>query len=160
MVALAILALLVFGPEGLPGVVKKVMRTIHALRTAASDFQTEVRSALEEENQRLDEQKRRGSRTAETFSHPTETVDEETACAPPENDSMDSLEVPDTDSDLESSPTEPIESEEPLKLTEENLPALENEAVQVAENSEPESLDDDDDGPGLPMKRPERSVEA
>ena len=61
MIFLAILALLVFGPEGLPGVVKTVTRTVRAFRQAANDFQTEVNTALslEHEKQQISERRRR-----------------------------------------------------------------------------------------------------
>ena len=61
MVVLAVLALLVFGPEGLPGIIKNVMRTVNAVKIAARDFQTEVKTALDTENERQDLAKRRRS---------------------------------------------------------------------------------------------------
>jgi Tat protein translocase TatB subunit len=61
MIFLAILALLVFGPEGLPGVVKTVTRTVRAFKQAANEFQQEVNSALtlEHEKRQVVEARRR-----------------------------------------------------------------------------------------------------
>lgn len=72
MIALAILALLVFGPEGLPEMAKKVARTLKALRQAATDFQYEVDQALEIESQRQQAQRRR--RKVEPESNPSSTI--------------------------------------------------------------------------------------
>ena len=58
MIVLGILALLVFGPEGLPGIIKNVMRTVNAVKAAARDFQTEVSTVLNEEHERQDLAKR------------------------------------------------------------------------------------------------------
>lgn len=50
MIVLGVLALLVFGPEGLPGIIKNVMQTVNAVKRAARDLQNEVTSTLEAEN--------------------------------------------------------------------------------------------------------------
>jgi sec-independent protein translocase protein TatB len=62
MVLLAVLALLVFGPEGLPEIMKTVARTVRAFKAAANDFQTEVKTALEVENQKQQVAQRRRKR--------------------------------------------------------------------------------------------------
>lgn len=151
MVALAILALLVFGPEGLPGIVKKVVRTVHALRTAASDFQTEVANALEEENRRLDNQKRQAS--AEPLAASSETVVVEASDTPPLAGEGSADEKVSLELETES---EALDEESP-SLTEAEEASLEPEATP--EEPVLEAIEDDD-GPGLPMKRPLKSVEA
>lgn len=62
MVLLAVLALLVFGPEGLPGIIKTVARTVKAFRQAANDFQAEVNTALALETQKQQTEQRRRNR--------------------------------------------------------------------------------------------------
>lgn len=62
MVLLAVLALLVFGPEGLPEIMKTVARTVKAFRQAANDFQSEVNTALIQENQKHQTEQRRRNR--------------------------------------------------------------------------------------------------
>lgn len=145
MVVLAILALLIFGPEGLPGIIKNVMRTVKAVRAAASDFQSEVSTALEIENERIDKSKRR-RRTA------------------PLNSSSLSGEVPSNIDEAlpqlqeKSQDSAPDESAEPaLELEEPEIHApLEEESLETERSQDLEKLetdDDDDDGPGLPMVR-------
>lgn len=150
MMALAILALLVFGPEGMPGVIKKVVRTIRALRTAAADFQTEVTNALEEENRRLNEQKPRGLRTAEALTA------EETA--PLHIEEPSSLAI-----DAQAAQEEVAEPAEGAESAGEISRAPEPEASSEEFKASPEEPvaeePEDDDGPGLPMKRPLKSVE-
>lgn len=60
---LAILALLVFGPEGLPEILRTGARTYRAFRQAATDFQSEVNSALTVEGQKQDVARRRRKRS-------------------------------------------------------------------------------------------------
>lgn len=72
MIALALLALLVFGPESLPDIAKKIARTVRAVKQASADFQHEVNHALNVENQRVDAQRRRRHVTPP----PTPTVEE------------------------------------------------------------------------------------
>jgi Tat protein translocase TatB subunit len=156
MVLLGILALLVFGPEKLPGIIKSVMRTVRALQTAARDFQSEVRTALEIENERQDLAKRQrepdpdqeSSKPALDTPVPPEPESEETAEnaadlssdeAPKTDGPEIDVDAPDTNSDLDDRSEGQDETAEPLA---ESQPMDESESLD-----EPE----DDDGPRLPM---------
>lgn len=129
MVMLAILALLVFGPEGLPEIVKTVTRTMRAFKQAANDFQSEVNTALTLENEKRVVQERRRKRArpleeklAESESSATPLLAQETTPEP-----------------------EAVEAEIFPATPDNNSPASD----EVLDN-------DDDDGPGLPMSRPAR----
>lgn len=211
MIALAILALLVFGPEGMPGVIKKVVRTVRALRTAAADFQTEIKNALEEESNRLEEEKRRAKlpetavedtvlaqagesvpaesaevATSEGDSAPSEATEMAVVDGEPEaikNSQAEAVIGEETsagikaqdgpvaqagpDIDLAAAGAEPpseVSADNPEPTPElatdasvsDEAPAVEATAEEPAEEPEPE----DDDGPGIPMQKPMRSVEA
>lgn len=174
MVALAILALLVFGPEGLPGIIKTVMKTVHAVKSAARDFQTEVRTALDDEIVEKERRRRRIVQTENALVMPpeaTETVDpspplavgiaEEVAPQPEDATAIDELtpEVPLElkESELEETSTviQVANQENPVDegLTEEPVPDDEHQIANhqtVIEEAASVPVYDDD-GPGLPM---------
>lgn len=77
MIMLAVLALLVFGPQGLPEIAAKVAKTMKAVRRTADEFQREIQTALQEENRAQDEEKRRRQRrTEESESGANEPTEE------------------------------------------------------------------------------------
>lgn len=168
MVLLAVIALVVFGPESLPGLIKTVTRTVRALRTAAGDFQLEVKNALEEENVRQDLAKRQRSNhsngAAAKVVSPTATLPVSTssdmdteATTEAQVDPVPTLE---SDSDVAKSGTDIAKSDtdqEPNLASSESKPDLREAAPpENPTGPEPEEFDDDDDGPGLPM--PPRQV--
>lgn len=158
MVMLAILALLVFGPEGLPGIIKNVMRTVRAVRAAARDFQSEVSTALEIENERIDKSKRR-RRTAplnsSSLSGEVPNSIDEALPQLPEGEDLAQL----FEKGEDVSPEENAETEDASREVEEAeaLETLEAPEKEEPETESPESSsqlpEDDDDGPGLPMVR-------
>lgn len=160
MVVLAILALLVFGPEGLPGIIKNVMRTVRAVRTAARDFQSEVSTALELENDRIDKSKRRRRtvplNSASLSGEVPDTIGDDAFPQLPEGE--DAAQAPENPKDL--TPLEPaLEVEKAELLVTDVAEAeprtdLETEVpeAEISESSS-EKPEDDDDGPGLPMVR-------
>lgn len=182
MVMLGILALLVFGPEGLPGVIKSVMRTVRALRSAASDFQHEVKTALDDENVRQDQAKRRRApmepETPEPVPEPemTPQLDVPDPAQPEEESEDEGLTLPSTEPVSENldreNPAEDELGETTADAAEATVgPASElhpetkeflygdDEAVSKSleqespsESAPVEEEDDDDDGPGLPMR--------
>ncbi|MFA5508419.1 MAG: twin-arginine translocase TatA/TatE family subunit [Vulcanimicrobiota bacterium] len=134
MVVLGILALLVFGPEGLPGIIKNVMRTINAVKAAARDFQTEVSSALEVENERQDLAKRR--RKPNPYRDKENVIDP--GPAPEVPPLPEELVKPEEEQTPEADSVDAAESVAPVEA--------ETEAKAVTEE-EP-----DDDGPRVPMR--------
>ncbi len=84
MIMLAVLALLVFGPHGLPEIAAKVAKALKTVRRTADEFQREIQTALQDESRALDEEKRRRKRPPEEVE-PTEVrkldAAEETAAA-------------------------------------------------------------------------------
>lgn len=184
MIALAILALLVFGPEGLPEMAKKVARTLKALRQAATDFQYEVNQALEVESQRQQAQRRRRKVEPESDPSSTITTSEGAATANAVDDEAIAKisDTPGTDGALggeakntpetaaEPSPAVPPNDSEMVMKKDKEVTSSENETssflldeessnnktlAMTGDASIPERapLDDDDDGPGLPMGR-------
>lgn len=133
MIFLAILALLVFGPEGLPDIIKTVTRTVRALRQAASDFQTEVNTALTLETQKREVAHRRRRRRIE----PATPSEAEGEGPPPPLPVEEAAEAPAEDLAPTSPPTEPVSPPEGSE-----------------ESAAGEAPPEDDDGPGLPMTRP------
>jgi sec-independent protein translocase protein TatB len=147
MIVLGILALLVFGPEGLPGIIKNVMRTVNAVKAAARDFQTEVSTVLTEENERQDLAKRQRT----PFVDPDETK----SALPPSQQMVDtgvSAESPDEPAQEKTS--EPVESGTEASET---AVAATSETTEAVEKS-PQPTDDD--GPGVPMPLKRTSVVA
>ena len=138
MVVLGILALLVFGPEGLPGIIKNVMRTVNAVKAAARDFQTEVSTVLNDEHERQDLAKRQ----RKPFVEP------EAVQSPPPSQSLIGVTgepAPNNDS-VSHQPEMPVdesanESNEPAELLAEDDEA-DTDSVSPA---------GDGDGPGVPV---------
>ena len=124
---LGLLALLVFGPQDLPRIIKKVMHTVRALRTAASDFQTEVHSALEYESQQADLKKRQRQIAADAETPALET---EVAPEPTEETQEQAEETG------ESAPVEVAEDTDIQPASEELIP----EVDEPVENSSEESI--------------------
>lgn len=173
MVVLAILALLVFGPEGLPDIVKTVTRTLRAFRTAASDFQQEINTALNTENEqrRVAERRRRKvvvepvaeepapSNEAETL--PTELVDTSAEAVAEQSEPTPSPLHSDT-AETTAPETEPaapeVSAQEPeLDATTDTSSEEEPSTPRLSGDAPPPNFDDgDDDGPGRPMSRPSR----
>jgi Tat protein translocase TatB subunit len=63
MILLVVLALVVFGPEGLPEMVRTATRTIKAFKQASHDFQSEFHKTLTFESQKREVEARRRKRT-------------------------------------------------------------------------------------------------
>ena len=169
MIVLAVLALLVFGPEGLPGIIKNVMRTVNAVKIAARDFQTEVSTALEAENERQDLAKRRRSYVDKPEPEPAALPAAEVAPMPEEETDKPDGEI----ASVEEPDGVKAEQKNPAALdTEETVAVVDTEtAVEVQADAEPaeaemrteaepvatETLEeDDDDGPRVPMGRGRR----
>jgi sec-independent protein translocase protein TatB len=155
MIVLAVLALLVFGPEGLPGIIKNVMRTVNAVKIAARDFQTEVKTALEVENERQDLAKRQRTPIQEP---PHDSAALAAAAIPPMPDEEEST-TSEQDGE-ESAVTSQVD--EAVTVGQEPEVAASESAPE--EESAPEALveedPDDDDGPRIPMGRAPRSKSA
>lgn len=177
MLMLGVLALMVFGPEGLPGVIRSVMRTVRGLRRAAADFQNEVKTALDEEHIQSDQAKRR--RKPEIVPPGDSNLP---LPAPAPDGEADTNAETDTDTDTDSN-TEPeaetgpstemagptAEQEPPIEentessdqaseVPEEQM--LESEApTEETADPSPSDDDDDDDGPSIPMTGRKRTEE-
>lgn len=173
MILLAVLALLVFGPEGLPDIMKTVARTIKAFKTAANDFQSEVNTALILENQKNQVEQRRRKRVLPQG----ETVAEDGAVLPESGDDP----TDDSDSKAEVEDREPapqvLADEKPAITPETDTPEMETaestngvSAITAESTPAPALLsgdaaydgqsEDDEDGPGRPMCRSARAEEA
>jgi sec-independent protein translocase protein TatB len=146
MVMLAILALLVFGPEGLPEIMKTVARTVKAFRQAANDFQSEVNTALTLENQKQEVQQRRRKRAAPMEQKLLSQADGVQA-TPGEKSEQNDTETSKPD------------------LTE-AVPGSDNDAMPIplaatsvnSGTAKPLAApEEDDDGPGRPMAKATRS---
>ena len=181
MVVLGILALLVFGPEGLPGVIKTVMRTVHAFRQAAADFQHEVKTALDDENVKRDQLQRQRAPLPEEEELPVGNQEDGQASeAPPETDEESPIEddvaefpvvienevAVETETFLEPEVVEPeLEPSEPVLAAATREPVSEEAesevAVLPATDEEKATVDpspaDDEDGPSLPMATRKRA---
>lgn len=144
---LAVLALLVFGPESLPDIAKTVVRTIRAFRQASMDLQNEVKGALELETK----QRQAPSAVAPAPPMTDDEVFEPTrkAVAATEVADVESTEVAAAES------TENLEVETPVEVEPKESPPSIAAAEVKQVVPEPE---DDDDGPGLPMTRPVRAA--
>ncbi|MCA9779976.1 MAG: twin-arginine translocase TatA/TatE family subunit [Candidatus Eremiobacteraeota bacterium] len=171
MIVLAVLALLVFGPEGLPGIIKNVMRTVNAVKIAARDFQTEVSTALEAENERQDLAKRRRTYVdkpetesaalpaAEVAPMPEEEIDKphgEIASAG-EPDGEEAERENSTDVDTEG--TVAVVDTETAGEAQVDYEPAEADGQEETEPVAAETLEedeDDDDGPRVPMGRGRR----
>lgn len=156
MVVLGILALLVFGPEGLPGVIKTVMRTVHAFRQAANDFQHEVKTALDDENVRRDQLQRQRTPLPEELQADAEEADgnstEEQAEPVTAEDTNEQavefpLPVPEATAPV-SEETVPV-PEESTPVSEETTPEFETAEILVAEQ---------DPAPILEVEQPEEAA--
>lgn len=166
MVVLAVLALLVFGPEGLPGIIKNVMRTVNAVKIAARDFQTEVKTALDTENERQDLAKRRRT-YVDKPQRDTPALAESAVPPMPEEEESSSSEQAGEESNSEEVLADDVSTEsvsdqgpDPAEIAPEVEIAPGEESVALEE--EPVALEDepvavDDDGPGIPMGRARRS---
>lgn len=149
MIMLAILALLVFGPESLPDIAKTVVRTMRAFRQASMDLQNEVREALEIENTQRKAVALAASQGEKVASAPADITDvPEPAEAPAKADAPESQPTLEA-AEKPSAVTEGAIAEEPSDETE-----VEVEAPTVADPEVEVEVTDDDDGPGLPMSRP------
>jgi len=158
MIMLGVLALLVFGPESLPGVIKNVMRTVNALRNAARDFQSEVKSALDEENLRQDRAKRQRSTSPEALEEHTESVATDTEAPaeepPSEGERSDLVAEAETSSGAEPEATveaNPEQASEPETAADADPDADAERESEPLSEPEPVEEDDDPDGPGLPI---------
>lgn len=163
MLMLAVLALLVFGPHGLPEIAAKVAKILKTVRRTADEFQREIQTALQEENRAKDEVKRRRKRPLAEEVEPTEVREldaaEETAAAMlsevPEDSAEPAPELPEgthqvIDPALESAPVTPGEGEA-------HSPGESPTEQEAPEAAEP---DLDDDGPQVPMRPPARPAPA
>jgi Tat protein translocase TatB subunit len=153
MVFLAILALLVFGPEGLPDIVKTVTRTVRAFRQAANDFQSEVNSALtlESEKRAVKERRRKRVVPVEERLQAVSNVEGAEELPPPLPASFQeaaSEDLQPVSAANEPQTPAPLEDGEPEVLT-----ALTGDAKPPSPSQQ-----EDEDGPGLPMARPPRAV--
>lgn len=171
MVVLAILALLVFGPEGLPDILRTVARTVKAFKTAASDFQSEVNTALTVEQQKREVEQRRRKRSLPAATEGGAAAAATAVVVSVSDQETEAASQVALDSQQESTPTEIVAISEP-----ETEPAASEagpsavvleaaEALSVAPHSltgdadVEQSVDadgHDDDGPGRPMTRPAR----
>ncbi len=166
MVVLAILALLVFGPEGLPDILRTVARTVKAFKTAANDFQSEVNTALTLEQQKREVAERRRKRVTPPPSEeavspgPVEAAVATVAASQAPNQELEAesapvLLAPEQPERLEAA-TEQVEDSSTEPST--NHEAASAEPASPAEPAEEPAEEEDDDGPGLPMTRPARVV--
>ena len=180
---LGILALLVFGPEGLPGVIKTVMRTVRSLRTAANDIKSEVRTALDDELINPNQPQRVRKAPARLIEAPSGTGQEDDEPQAKEQESKPKTSIPESETsedvalDKESSPKpSPVENSTDPSLEKgesqqsESSNSSEPEVSHSSDLSEPSSPNqeapkvdpveelDPDDGPGLPMS-PRRRTE-
>lgn len=177
MVVLAILALLVFGPEGLPDILRTVARTVKAFKTAANDFQSEVNTALTLEQQKREVAERRRKRTlpepaspgpveaattALAASAPLESADDAAADDPIASDMAARVGDPVPESTAPAAETS-VAVEAPVSAGTEAASSLDSQAATSANPEVAASVDSvaapvedeiDDDGPGLPMTRP------
>ena len=149
MIMLAVLALLVFGPESLPDIAKTVSRTLRAFRQASSDLQSEVREALEVESKarkvpenppapKEDEVFEMAPREPKIVSPVLEQAAVDSPAVSPESNQVTTAEVVDEPS-----------TKSLLNETVEGSPNT--ETVAAEENSDDDHLDDD--GPGVPMAK-------
>ena len=154
MIVLAVLALLVFGPEGLPGIIKNVMRTVNAVKIAARDFQTEVKTALDVENERQDLARRQRT--------PLQEPQRDTAA-------LAAAAVPPMPGEEESTSEQDGEENAAVQVEEvAGLEPSEDEPEEAAESAPEEETvpeeqveeEDDDDGPRVPMGRAPRGKSA
>ena len=156
MIVLAVLALLVFGPEGLPGIIKNVMRTVSAVKIAARDFQTEVKTALEVENERQDLAKRQRTPLEEP---PRDTAALAAAAVPPMPEEEEST-ISEQDSEESPSAASQLEESAGVEPSEDGLEEVAESSPEVETVSEePVKEEEDDDGPRVPMGRAPRSAE-
>jgi sec-independent protein translocase protein TatB len=145
MVFLAILALLVFGPEGLPEIVKTVTRTVRAFRQAANDFQSEVNSALTLETQKREVAQRRRNRAlpaeqqVQVPAASDAAAEEGLAESPAVSEQAPEADLPEAPSPADADRATP-------------------ETPPEGSSAENEPPADDDDGPGIPMAKPVRLV--
>ncbi len=158
---LAVLALLVFGPESLPDIAKTVARTVRAFRQASSDLQNEVREALEIENKA-----RKASTLASTSDKPDEVfemaprtparVAEQTSADPePPHPDLSEEAVIEQAPEIQNA-IETIEAPVELAILKESVDLEPGLAEHVAE----EDVEVDDDGPGVPMTKHTLSLPA
>ncbi len=152
MVFLAILALLVFGPQGLPDVAKTVARTIKAFRAAANDLQSEVKTALDLENTGVQKKDDRGHRARQRALPPSPSVGADSEAVSNEEESPKVLGpiaaepattdlVPAVSSEVTSAPSTDLLASEDL--------SLESPVAEISEDIA--GLEIDDDGPQIPM---------
>ena len=161
MVFLAILALLVFGPQGLPDVAKTVARTIKAFRAAANDLQSEVKTALDLENTGVEKKDDRGQRRRQRALPPSTKAELGTEAIPDDGESasiIGPIAAEKATTDLV-----PVESSD-LTTTTATDPVILDPSTSdppAAETTPPDgsvtNLEVDDDGPQVPMVKPTRA---
>jgi Sec-independent protein translocase protein TatA len=167
MFVLGLLALLVFGPEGLPGIIKTVMRTVNAVKAAARDFQTEVNTALNDEHERKD----LAQRQRQPFVEVSEDDDSQDPAPPPQQigiaaETMASETEEAIEDDVEPETEDAVEGDAET----ETEGTVENQVEPEADDSVEEEVSerdveteeevDDDDGPRVPMgSAPRRAPE-
>lgn len=146
---LAVLALLVFGPESLPDIAKTVVRTMRAFRQASMDLQNEVREALEIENKQRKETK---IAKTDSLSGEDEVFDPKKAKSAETEDEEEA-------DDLEVTEQAAGPSEGSVEVAAESESVVEELASPTADD-ENDVVVDDDDGPGLPMTKPPVATES
>lgn len=153
MIMLAVLALLVFGPESLPDIAKTVSRTLRAFRQASADLQNEVREALE-----LDNQARKSAVAAAAAPEKDEVFE----MAPREPKAPTAAQVQPVALPVEVEPDpSPTESTEVTveQPAESQIASPINETPEVSSGDSSENAvaseesSEDDDGPGVPMAK-------
>ena len=177
---LGILALLVFGPEGLPGIIKTAMRTVRSLRAAANDIKSEVRTALDDELLNPN-QPQRGRKAPARLIDPAIRDSQASGELVSELQDSKAQTASETDKDepiteksgpvalaTENSTEAPLEQpspqqEEPSSSDKQEVASLPERAE--TSSSSPENQEaapaedlDPDDGPGIPMT-PKRKIE-
>ena len=147
---LAVLALLVFGPESLPDIAKTVVRTMRAFRQASMDLQNEVREALEIENKQRKETK---IAKTDSLSGEDEVFDPKKAKSAETEDEEEA-------DDPEATEQAAGPSEGSVEVAAESESVVEELASPTADDENDVVDDDDDDGPGLPMTKPPVATES
>lgn len=163
LIVLAVLALLVFGPESLPDIAKTVSRTLRAFRQASMDIQTEVREALEIETQQRTVAKAvvppPVSATEDEVFGPVAKVAASAQVEPPvETEGQGEPQL-----DQEASPLgpEPASNGAVELKDSQALPASLDDTASTAEAADSDTdADFDDDGPRVPMSKKVRTFPA
>lgn len=151
LIVLAVLALLVFGPESLPDIAKTVSRTLRAFRQASMDIQTEVRQALEIETQQRN--------VAKAAVPPPVSATEDEVFGPVAKRAASAPAAPPAPSEGEGSPSleTPAPDDAETSCGSEGLACEVDIAASQAREVDSDSDSEDDDGPGVPMSKKART---